>query len=57
MSAHGHGPGPREKKMTGEDPDPGDFYPTGRLGCNANGLSWLKPKVKTVSCYTGTTMP
>ena len=52
MKTSAHGPDPGEKKMTDEDPDPGDFYPTGRLGFNANGLAWLKSKVSTISFDT-----
>ena len=56
MKTSAHGPDPGEKKMTGKDPDPGDFYPTGRLGFNANGLAWLKSKVSTISFDTSKTM-
>ena len=55
MSAHAHGPDPGKKKMTREYPDPGDLYPTGRLGFNANGLAWLKSKVKKVKLHTSKT--
>jgi len=36
--------------MTGQNPDPGDFYPTDRLGFNANALGWLKAKVADDEC-------